>query len=74
MNERIYKNRSENNKASFTWHAAKFGSDSYIGQNAHNCLRSFKHERLYTSTRKLHLKCRLMSENGVYKINKFLKV
>ncbi len=85
MNERIYTHQSENNKASLKWHAAKFDSDSY-GQK-HYCLRSFKHELLCTSTsfelkwdvldpyyiRKLHLKCQLMSEVGVFKITKFPK-
>ena len=32
MNERIYTHQSQNNKASLTWHAAKFGSNSYIRQ------------------------------------------
>ncbi len=40
-----------NNKASLiSWHVAEFGSDSYIGQYAHICLRALKCEIFYAST------------------------
>ncbi len=69
-------------------YATTFGSDSYIRQCHTHCLRSLNHEVLYTSTSyelkwgvldlshflKLHLKCRLMSEIGVFKMTKFLKI
>ncbi len=50
MNVRIYTHQPENNKASSTWHAAKFDSDSCIGQYTYICLRAFKYEVIYTST------------------------
>ncbi len=70
--------------ASLTSLCTYFGSDSYCRQYAHYSLHSFKHEVPCTSTsyefkqvvlypyriQKLHLKCRLMSEN----CSKLLKI
>ena len=41
MNEKIYTYQSENIKASWTWLRTYFGSESYIGQYTHICLRPF---------------------------------